>query len=432
MPATVQRQPDAASQATRVFLENLFACNLPRDFAVRFHDGTVWGPSSNEPPRFTIVYHHPGAARLMFRPPTLVSFGEAYIFQDYDVEGDFDAFFSFLGAVADQPRNVWKKLTLWRQMRATPLGSRNELQSTAPNLHGEVHSLQRDRQAISYHYDLSNDFYSLWLDSRMVYTCAYFRKPDDSLDLAQEQKLDHICRKLRLRPGMKLLDIGCGWGGLILHAAQKYGVQATGVTLSQAQYDIAVERIRQAGVQDLCRVERRDYRELTEANHFDRIVSVGMAEAVGTRVLPAYFRQAYKLLKPGGQFLNHSIAWNAAFVPLSRLNFAKVYVFPDGELQSVHTLLKAAGEAGFEIRDVESLREHYTLTLRHWVRRLEDKQEEARKIVGQVMYRIWRFYMAGAAFMFESGRYNLYQTLLLKHNNEFSGLPLTRDDWYQS
>jgi cyclopropane-fatty-acyl-phospholipid synthase len=366
----------------------------------------------------------------MFRPPTLVSIGEAYIFQDYDVEGDFDAFFSFLGMVADQPRSPWAKLDLWRKLRAIPLGSRKDATAGAANLHGTVHSLERDRQAIVYHYDLSNEFYALWLDVRMVYSCAYFRQPEDALDAAQEQKLDHICGKLRLQPGMKLLDIGCGWGGLILHAARKYGVQALGVTLSQAQFELASERIRQAGLQDRCRVERRDYRELTEPDAFDRIVSVGMAEHVGTKVLPAYFRHAYKLLKPGGQFLNHSITWNADFVPRPGLNFAKAYVFPDGELQSIHTLLKAAGAAGFEIRDVESLREHYMLTLRHWVRRLEAKQEEACKNVGSTTYRIWSFYMAGAAYMFESARYNLYQSLLFKHNRGVSGLPLTRADWY--
>jgi cyclopropane-fatty-acyl-phospholipid synthase len=431
MSTTTLPQTDLSTRATRAFLDRLFACYAARDFAVRFWDGSVWEASPGQPTRFTLVFNHPGAARLMFRPPTLVSIGEAYIFQDYDVEGDFDAFFSLLGVVADQPRSTWAKLHLWRRMRAIPLSVRKDISAGAANLHGNVHSLERDRQAIIYHYDLSNEFYSLWLDPRMVYSCGYFRQPDDTLDAAQEQKLDHICRKLRLQPGMKLLDIGCGWGGLILHAAQKYGVQALGVTLSQAQFDLATERIRDAGLQDLCHVERRDYRELTEPELFDRIVSVGMAEHVGTKMLPTYFRHAYKLLKPGGQFLNHSITWNAEFVARPGLNFAKVYVFPDGELQSIHTLLRAAGEADFEIRDVESLREHYALTLRHWVRRLEAKHDEARKIVGPTTYRIWRFYMAGAAYMFESARYNLYQSLLFKHGRGFSGLPLTRDDWYE-
>jgi len=430
MTNTVLSPDESATKPTRTFLEDLFSCYSPRDFAVRFWDGSVWEPAPGQSARFTLFLNNPGAARLMFRPPTMVSIGEAYIYRDYEVQGDFDHFFAFLGHVADQPRNVWKKLKLWRKLRAVPLSNGKQAVDQAAHLQGKVHSLARDRSAISYHYDLSNDFYSLWLDRRMVYSCAYFHHADDSLDAAQEQKLDHICHKLRLQPGMKLLDIGCGWGGLIMHAAQKYGVQALGVTLSKEQQALAGERIRQVGLADRCRVELRDYRELQEPDSFDRIVSVGMAEHVGTKMLPTYFRHAYRLLKVGGQFLNHSITWNAAFVPEQRLNFAKVYVFPDGELQSIHTLLNAAGRAGFEIRDVESLREHYALTLRHWVRRLETNQEQARKHVNDTTYRVWHFYMAGAAYMFESARYNLYQSLLFKHARAFSGLPLTRADWY--
>jgi cyclopropane-fatty-acyl-phospholipid synthase len=264
----------------------------------------------------------------------------------------------------------------------------------------------------------------------MVYSCAYFAKPEEDLDTAQVRKLDYICRKLRLRPGERLLDIGCGWGGLIMHAAAQYGVEAVGITLSVPQAELARKRLHESELNNRCRVEVCDYRDLETNQQYDKIVSVGMFEHVGEELLPEYFRRACRLLRPGGVFLNHGIAYSANYRRRGP-SFTDRYVFPDGELLPISTSLRAAELSGFEVRDVESLREHYALTLHHWVRRLEARAEEARCITNDATYRIWRLYMAGAAHGFRTGRLNLYQTLLARPRHGDSGLPLTREDWYR-
>jgi cyclopropane-fatty-acyl-phospholipid synthase len=265
----------------------------------------------------------------------------------------------------------------------------------------------------------------------MVYSCAYFESPGDDLDTAQEQKLDAICRKLRLSAGQRLLDVGCGWGGLVMHAATHYGVTATGITLSQPQADLANARIAEMGLADLCRVEVQDYREASPKEKYDALVSVGMFEHVGEAWLPAYFSQAWRLLRPGGVFLNHGIARDTVERRILGPSFSKTYVFPDGELVPIHVTLQAAEEAGFEVRDVESLREHYAMTLRHWVGRLESHHEQALHFVDEPTYRVWRLFMSGSARGFAIGKLNLYQALLVRPGvGGRSGLPLTRDDWY--
>ena len=284
---------------------------------------------------------------------------------------------------------------------------------------------------MTYHYNVSNDFYALWLDQRMVYSCAYFEAADEDLDTGQERKLDYLCRKLRLVPGERLLDIGCGWGGLVIHAAQRYGVQALGITLSQNQAMLANERIARAGLQNCCRVERRDYRDMSDITGFDKIVSVGMFEHVGESRLPLYFGRAWQLLRPGGVFLNHGIALRATDRRHAGPTFIGRYVFPDGELVPVNAALRYAEQASFEVRDVESLREHYALTLRHWARRLELHQDQALQVVDKPTFRIWQLFLHGSAYFFTSGLLNLYQALLLKPDKGRSGLPLTRKDWYR-
>jgi cyclopropane-fatty-acyl-phospholipid synthase len=298
-------------------------------------------------------------------------------------------------------------------------------------LEGKQHSVQRDREAVRYHYDVSNHFYALWLDQHMVYSCGYFEGADEDLDTAQARKLDYLCRKLRLQPGQRLLDLGCGWGGLVVHAAQAYDVDATGITLSQPQADLANEYIASAGLADRCRVWVRDYREVDPVDPYDALVSVGMFEHVGEALLPTYFQLAHALLKPGGVFLNHGIANTVADQPVNGPSFSDTYVFPDGELVPISTTVRAAEGAGFEVRDVESLREHYALTLRHWVRRLEANHEQALEHVDEPTYRVWRLFMSGSAHGFAVGRLNLYQTLLVKPDEKgCSGLPLTRAGWY--
>jgi cyclopropane-fatty-acyl-phospholipid synthase len=276
----------------------------------------------------------------------------------------------------------------------------------------------------------------------MVYSCAYFEHDDVDLDAAQEAKLDYVCRKLRLHAGERLLDVGCGWGALIMHAAQYYGTEAVGITLSERQATLARQRIADAGLADRCRVEVRDYRELTGEGLFDKIASIGMVEHVGLRRLPDYFRAAFRALKPGGLFLNHGIVSIAGARVRSlrqrlaarvwrRNVFINRYVFPDGILVPVAPVIEAAERVGFETRDLESLREHYTMTLREWLRRLECHEREAVRLVGEFTYRIWRLYMAGSAYGFRSGRLGVLQTLLAKPDQRGStGLPLTRADLY--
>jgi cyclopropane-fatty-acyl-phospholipid synthase len=253
--------------------------------------------------------------------------------------------------------------------------------------------------------------------------------------------LDLICRKLRLAPGESLLDIGCGWGSLVLHAAERYGVRATGITLSERQATFASTRIAEAGLADRCRIEVRDYRDLPSEAVFDKVVSVGMFEHVGRARLPTYFSQAYRLTRPGGLFLNHGIVTLSSHpAPLRmlesslsrRTSFIQRYVFPDGELVPPADVLRLAEAAGFETRDLESLREHYALTLRRWVERLEEHHVEAARMAGETTYRVWRLYMSGSARAFATARIGVIQTLFSRNDGAgLSRLPLTRNDVYQ-
>ncbi|HLX56989.1 MAG TPA: cyclopropane-fatty-acyl-phospholipid synthase family protein [Ktedonobacteraceae bacterium] len=424
---------DQALQTTLSLLQDILGSSPQPNFAVRLWDGTVWRPEPavGEAARVTIVLQHPGALRKMLLPPNELTLGEAYIYNDFDIEGDIEAVFSIGDPLLDGRWGKVEQLRYGKRLLSLPNTGQPRTSDSAAKMHGVRHSKERDRLAVTYHYNRSNDFYKLWLDGRMVYSCAYFATPGDDLDMAQERKLEYLCRKLRLHPGERLLDIGCGWGGLVLYAAQHYGVDAYGITLSEPQAELAQQRIQQAGLTERCRVEVRDYRDVNQPNSFDKIVSVGMFEHVGEALLPTYFKQAWQVLRPGGVFLNHGIASNSSIPTPWKSSFALHYVFPDGELVPINATLRAAESSGFEVRDVENLREHYTLTLRHWVRRLEEHADEARNLTSEVAYRIWRLYMSGAAHGFQTGRNNLYQTLLAKPDRGESGLPLTRADWYR-
>lgn len=289
-----------------------------------------------------------------------------------------------------------------------------------------------NRHAISFHYDVSNDFYALWLDEKMVYSCAYYEDASQSLEQAQRDKLDHICRKLRLKPGERLLDIGCGWGALICWAAEHYGVSAHGITLSQNQYDHAQRTIKQRGLEHKVSVELLDYRDLQGEARFDKLVSVGMFEHVGLKNLPTYFAIANRLLKPGGLFLNHGITSDeGGWKKTVSTEFINRYIFPDGQLETVSTVQKIMEDTGFEVHDVEGLRQHYALTLREWVRRLDERHEEALNYVTEPVYRIWRLYMAACAMQFEEGNTGIYQILASKREPFSSPVPLTRRDLYR-
>jgi cyclopropane-fatty-acyl-phospholipid synthase len=434
-PVAISSLPttDRAVQQNLSFLKFLLDDYHPRDFAIRFWDGSCWEAEPGQPTRYTLVLNHPGAVRAMFWPPSGLTLGEAYIYEDFDVEGDLESLWQIGIHLKSRPWTAWQKLQFVTRVLGLPSGRRPRVGGQGrAKLKGVPHSLERDRQAISYHYNASNDFYALWLDQAMVYTCAYFRTPEDGIDAAQEQKLDHVCRKLRLRPGERLLDIGCGWGGLAIHAARKYGAHVLGVTLSQAQFELANQRIRQAGLADRCRVEFLDYRHVQDAQGYDKIAAICILEHLGVSQLSTYFRKAWDLLKPGGAFLSQGISRSPNHDVPTGPTFFDRYVFPDGELTSINKNLGFAEQVGFEVRDVESLREHYLLTLRRWGRRLEERADEARRLTDEVSYRIWRLYLAVSALGFRLGAVNLYQTLFLKPYPQggVSKLPLTRSDWY--
>lgn len=428
-PSPVQERIEPAVESAIAFLQAVVGdCREP-GFAVRFWDGTCWTPCPDSPAEFTVVLKNPGALRRMFWLPSELSLGEAYLYDDFDLEGDTLAFFRLSDRLLQQKDNLPERLRHARLLLKLPAPVGPHDASRGAHLHGPRHSADRDRHAVRFHYDVSNDFYALWLDRRMVYSCAYFTDPTDDLDTAQLRKLDYICRKLRLLPGDQLLDVGCGWGGLVLHAAEQYGARALGITLSPPQAALANQRIRHAGLADRCRVDVQDYRQLEEPPAFDKLASVGMFEHVGEALLPEYFRRAWRLLKPGGVFLNHGIAWTAPERSVGP-SFIDKYVFPDTELVPLSTTLRAAEAAGFEVRDVESLREHYALTLRLWLRRLEAHADDARRIAGEFTFRAWRAFMSGCAHGFQTGRLNVYQVLLSKPDCGESRLPLTRDAWY--
>ncbi len=385
------------------------------------------------PPKVKTVIriNAPWALRKMFLKMSDLSLAEGYIYQDVDIDGDIFAMFPFIEWLSERKFSTSEKLKLAQMLLKLPTKKEYE-RLCAAELDGEVHSKERDKKAIEYHYDVSNEFYKCFLDKNLVYSCAYFRSYEDSLDKAQEQKIDYICRKLRLKPGEKLLDIGCGWGALVIHAAKNYGVNAVGITLSKNQAEYANERIKREGISQKCKVIVADYRDMDEWNSYDKIVSVGMFEHVGQKNALLYFEQMFKLLKERGVFLNHAISVEFREFGKPASQFIRKYVFPDGELLPIYLTIQKAEEAGFEVRDVEALREHYTLTLMHWVKRLEKNRERAVEVAGEERFRIWRLYMAASAYNFMRNKIGVYQSLLVKTAKDgTSGFPLTREDWYR-
>jgi cyclopropane-fatty-acyl-phospholipid synthase len=422
------------------FLDALFP--PPRHFGIRMPDGShLPGPDS---PPFTLVLNREGALRSMFRPPLEMSLGQAYLRSDFDIEGDAVAAMGLLDVVSDLTRSDIAQLAaLWFRL---PRAGKRTTPRDAVRFSGRRHSQARDQSAVRYHYDVGNDFYQLFLDRRLVYSCAYFPTGAEDIDTAQELKLDHICRKLRLQPGQTLLDIGCGWGGLVMYAAERYGVQALGITLSEEQARFARQRIADAGLKDRVRVEVRDYRAF-EGGPFDAIASIGMFEHVGQDQMPTYFRNLRRLLKPGGLILNHGISAHHPDAdgvgPFARRvrgwlmgqskgrsSFREGYIFPDGELVPLSVVNTEAERAGFEVRDVENLREHYALTLRHWLARFQARRDEAIALTDPVMARLWRLYLAGSVFHFETAKINVNQTLLALPVNGEVRLPPSRADLY--
>jgi cyclopropane-fatty-acyl-phospholipid synthase len=357
------------------------------------------------------------AALATLTQPSLGALGEAYVEGRIDLDGDMMEAL----AVADRLASAG----------GAPAGARLAL------LLGR-HPVQQDRRDVQYHYDVGNDFYRLWLDERMVYSCAYFKTGEETLDQAQIDKLEHICRKLRLAPGELLLDIGCGWGALVLHAAQRYGVHAVGITLSTQQASLARERVAAAGMSDRVQILQLDYRELVEhfgAASFDKVASVGMFEHVGLRNLPLYFGTVARVLRERGLFLNHGITATDVDNRMVRSgagDFVDKYVFPGGELPHLHLAVREMAAQNLEIYDIESLRPHYARTLAHWSRRLHARLGEAAATVPARTLRIWRAYLAGCAYGFAQGWMNVYQVLASKQTEPGpTALPPTREWLYR-
>ena len=377
--------------------------------------------------------------KLIWRPDPL-RLVEAYFSGEYDVEGDLYAFLKqsvHLESLSFSMQNRIAMIFAALFPKSTPAfvpQNKTTVKWSKPLLayFTRTHSKALNREAIAFHYDVSNEFYRLWLDQESVYSCAYFTRADESLDQAQRNKLDHICRKLRLKTGERLLDIGCGWGALICWAAQHYGVYAHGITLSLQQYEHTKAKIRNLGLEKQVTVELRDYRDLPNDVVYDKISSIGMFEHVGIKNLPTYTAIVQRVLKRGGLFLNHGITDNENGKQKSvGTEFIKRYVFPDGELDSLSNVQRVMEQANFEICDVEALRCHYELTLRHWVNRLEAQHIEALTHVSEATYRVWRLYMAGCALQFERGAIGVYQILAVNGREGCANLPLTRHDLYQ-
>ena len=429
----LKNSTDSAVDLSLDILEKITAGNPIQSLNVRLWNGTYWPDQSPKPA--TLVLNRPSALREMLAGGSEMAVAEAYLREAFDVEGDMVAAFEWADILAVHTGAWTRTLSIAGLLRRLPdfREKNNSEQMRAARLNGAKNSPGRDRHAIRFHYDVSNDFYALWLDLRMVYSCAYFETPGASLEQAQLRKLDLLCRKLDLRPGERLLEIGSGWGGLLIHAATHYGVNADGITLSEKQLDWTRRLIEENRLQDRVTVRLADYRELKREEVYDKAVSVGMVEHVGRKNLGVYFQQVSGLLKPGGLFLNHGIGRGPVPWANEDEGFINRYVFPDSDLVPISTMLDAAEKTGLEIRDVESLREHYALTLRHWVRRLEARHAEALREVDEMTYRIWRLYMAGSAHNFELGTISVYQALLAKLTPEGkSRAPLTREKWYRS
>ena len=411
----------------------LIAAMLGDKLTIRFDfwDGSSLGPAE---PVGVIHVRSADALRRLIWSPNELGVGRAFVAGDLEVEGDI---YAIVTAVRDVSRSNVKMsatdklaaVTAARKLGAIgrPLAPPPE-EARPPGW--RRHTKPRDAAAISHHYDVGNDFYRLVLGPSMTYSCARFSEPGMDLAAAQASKHELICRKLGLhdRPGQRLLDVGCGWGSMAMHAAEHHGAQVVGVTISAEQAESARRRVIDAGLADRVEIRLQDYRDL-RGESFDAISSVGMSEHVGRERIDEYFSVLRSALRPYGRLLNHAIS-SVNGSKMSKRGFMYRYVFPDGELLDVGATVLAMERAGFEVRDVESLREHYALTLRQWVANLEADWERAVELAGEARARIWRLYMAGSAVGFEDGGINVHQVLgVVPDENGTSAMPPTRHGW---
>ncbi|HVV13804.1 cyclopropane-fatty-acyl-phospholipid synthase family protein [Amycolatopsis sp.] len=421
-----------AASAVHALVRVVLGSELP--LQIRCWDGSEAGPP-DAPVR--LVLRRRRALRRLLWAPNELGLARAFVSGDLDVETDFFDSLSQLQRIIGAesgPLDVagstkWDVIKSGFRLGAIGLPPKPPAEEI--RLGGPLHSLRRDSAAISHHYDVGNDFYSLVLGPTMTYSCAVWDDNAKTLEDAQIAKVDLVARKLGLKPGSRVLDVGCGWGTFVTHAAREYGARAVGVTLSQAQADFARKRVAEEGLSDLVEIRVQDYREVRDGP-FDAIASIGMAEHVGLTQLPTYTSALYKLLRPEGRLLNHAISRKAGVKGRTgeRTSFINRYVFPDGELETLSTMTTAIENAGFEVRDVEALREHYALTLRAWVANLEANWAEAVRLTSEGRARVWRLYMAASALTFESGHIGVNQVMAVKTGDSGqSGLPRTRKAW---
>jgi cyclopropane-fatty-acyl-phospholipid synthase len=427
-PPVVAAPPGSVAEALEPLLKRLLGPTLP--VQVRAWDGSVVGPPQHPT---TIVIDSPNALRRMLWAPGELGISRAYVAGELHLEGDvFDLLHvrDRMGAVDDHVevglglKDVPDLVRIARRVGA--LGPPLPHPREEARLKGRRHSPARDRAAIAHHYDVGNDFYRLVLGPSLTYSCAHWSSPASTLEEAQAAKYELVCTKLGVRPGMRLLDIGCGWGGMALHAAEHHGATVVGITLSKEQRRLGAERVEAAGLADRIELREQDYRAVDDGP-FDVVSSIGMFEHVGEARTAEYMARVFDLVRPGGRLLNHAISRPPGPSAISDRSFIGRYVFPDGELLEVGKVVSAMQRAGFEVRDVESLREHYAKTLRAWVANLQDRWDEAVRLVGEGRARVWLLYMAASAVNFEQGRTSIHQVLGVRpHPDGRADVPLTR------
>ena len=398
-----------------------------------------WDGSEINPPGALVrlTFTNPRALRRMLWAPNELGFARAYVSGDVLIEGDIMEGLTALEQVADPDfgpgvvvDSSTRRALVKAALRLGVAGPPPRPPAEESRLGGLRHSRRRDAQAIAHHYDVGNEFYELVLGPSMTYSCAYYEQepgPASGLEEAQQAKSDLVAHKLGLKPGMRVLDVGCGWGAFVCNAARSYGVEAVGITVSSEQAEYARRRADAEGVGDRVEIRLQDYRDV-EGGPFDAVASIGMSEHVGKAMLPTYSEELFRLLRPGGRLLNHAISRRPGPSDgFSRTSFIDRYVFPDGELEPMATMVEAMEEVGFEVRDVESLREHYALTLRAWVANLEASWDRAVELTSPGRARIWRLYMAGSALGFEANRLGVNQVLAVRPDPRGgSRMPLTR------
>jgi cyclopropane-fatty-acyl-phospholipid synthase len=425
--------------ATRNILEHV-GQHFGTGLSVRLWDGSVVAVGDDPVPGLNLVVRDAGVLGAVLRRPTLENLLQQYVTRGIDYEGA-DLTTLLKTAHHRRTRGWQRKLdkTYLLRQGLSLLTARSPAKADSLRYQGDdtgrATRKRDEKKFVQFHYDVSNEFYSLFLDPEMQYSCGYFRSFENSLEQAQQDKLDMICRKLRLAPGERMLDIGCGWGGLLVHAAQKYGIEGHGVTLSERQYEFALEKVRRLGLEDRVRLELRDYRELS--GEYDKIASIGMYEHVGLANMPTYFRKVRSLLRDRGVFLNHGITRRAKrnerrfrrIQPGRRLILK--YIFPGSDLDHIGHSVAHLEACGYEVHDVEGWREHYARTTELWSQRLEARREEAIEHVGEERYRMWVAYLAGVSLSFADGSLRIFQTVATKHKSKGpSGLPPTREDLY--